>query len=433
MRNFDSDLAAFLEERMAEVEASRRDPEAWVRLGMAFEAHVMFELAEPCYARAVALDQSRARWWYRLGLTRQKNGDIRGGLEALEVVQRLAPEYGPAHSRRGDWLLELGELALAARSFEDALTLDGEDVAASLGVAQVLLAQGENQRALDALAVPRLARGPGAALAHRLRGTALARMGRLEQAEAELAQGHGAHPVHADPWTREVQASKRGTSVLLLRASKHLERGRMIAAVELLEDLRLRIPRDGRVLRKLASAYTRLERLADTCEVLTMAVDVEPRDALLRLGLAWALSVTEEPLRALEEIDVALGLDASLVDAYAQKAALLLSLGRFEDVLPVHRSAADRGIQCASLEISLGKALLELERPEPALLSFELAARLDDSLVDAWIGQAIAALNLKSLLKAEQALGRAQNLAPHHPRLTALQAALEGIADEHDE
>ena len=121
MRGFDSDLVSFLEEHWAEVEARPDDPEAWIRLGMAYEAHVMFELAEPCYARAVALDGDRARWWYRLGMTREKNGDIRAGLDALDEVQRLVPEYGPAHSRRGDWLLELGEPELAAESFGSAL------------------------------------------------------------------------------------------------------------------------------------------------------------------------------------------------------------------------------------------------------------------------------------------------------------------------
>lgn len=433
MRGFDSDLVSFLEERLAEVEARPDDPEAWVRLGMAYEAHVMSELAEPCYASAVALDGTRARWWYRLGMAREMNGDVRGGLDALDEVQRLAPEYGPAHSRRGDWLLELGEFELAAKSFGSALALDPQDVAASIGTAQVLLAQGENQRALDALAGPRLTRGPSSPLAHRLRGTALARMGRTEEAQVELAEGAGARPVHADPWSREVQESKRGTSVLLLRASKHLARGRITAAVELLEELRERVPRDGRVLRKLAAGYTRLERIADARDVLRVAVEVEPRDALLRVSLAWALSVTGDPVAALEELDSALALDASLAEAYAEEAALLLSLGRFEDVPPVHRRATEHSIQLASLEISLGKALTELERLEPALASFELAARLDDSLVDAWIGQAVVALRLNRPGQAERALGRAQSLDPDHTLLPSLRAALERNAGEHDE
>jgi len=433
MRGFDADLASFLEERSAEVDANQGDPQAWVRLGMAYEAHVMFELAEPCYARAVALDREHARWWYRLGMTREKNGDIRGGLEALEEVQRLAPEYGPAHSRRGDWLLELGELELASKSFASALALDPEDAAASIGTAQVFLAQGENQSAFDILAAPRLDQGPSAPLAHRLRGTALARMGRSEEAVIELAQGKGARPVHADPWTREVQASKRGTSVLLLRASKHLERGRFAAAVDVLEDLRKRSPRDSRVLRKLASGYTRLERMAEARDVLKAAVDVEPRDAMLRVSLAWAFSVTGDPGRALDELDSALVLDPSLVEAYTEQAVLLLALGRFEDVLPVHGAAADHGIQRASLEISLGKALTELDQLEPALASFELASDLDGTLVDAWIGQTVVAIRLQRPGPAERAMARARSLDPNHGMLPALKAALDGIADEHDD
>lgn len=433
MRGYDPDLVSFLEERSAAVDANPGDPEAWVRLGMAYEAHVMFELAEPCYARAVALDGERARWWYRLGMTRENNGDIRGGLTALAEVQRLAPEYGPAHSRRGDWLLELGELELAAASFESARALDPEDAAASIGLAQVLLARGEPESALEVLALPRLARGPSAPLAHRLRGMALARMGRTDEAATELALGQGARPIHADPWTREVQASKRGTSILLLRASKHLERGRYSAAVEVLEDLRQRSPRDGRVLRKLASAYTRLERIADAREVLEIAVEVEPRDAMLRVSLAWSLSVTGEPDRALNEYDSALNLDAGMLEAYAEKAVLLLSLGRFEDVLPVHRAAAEHAIESAGLEISLGKALTELDRPESALTSFELAASLDDSIVDAWIGQTVVAIRLKRPGHAERAMARARSLDPNHSMLPALQAALDGIAGEHDE
>ena len=311
--------------------------------------------------------------------------------------------------------------------------LDPENAAAGIGMAQVLLAQGEHQRALDILAAPRLAHGPSGPLMHSVRGMTLARMGRTAEDAAELALGQGARPVHADPWTREVQASKRGTSILLLRASKHLERGRNAAAVELLEDLRERSPRDSRVLRKLASAYTRLERIADTCEVLETAVEVEPRDALLRVSLAWSLSVTGDPERALDEFDSALALDGGLSEAYAEKAVLLLTLGRFEDVLLVHSAAAEHSTQLAGLEISLGKALTELDRLEPALASFKLAATMDDSLVDAWIGQAVVGIRLKQPGPAQRALLRARSLDPNHGMLPDLAAALQGLEEEQAE
>lgn len=426
MQGLDEHLAQCLEEKIGAVRARPGDVLPWVELGMTYEAHAMFELAEPCYERAVELDGSQARHWYRLAVAHKRNGRLDAALEAVARTCELAPDYAPALDRRGAWLLELHELEEAARCFERALALDPADPAAAIGLAQVRLEAGEPERALEGLEDPDLLAGPNGPLARRVRGTALARLGREEEAARELALGKSARTVYPDPWSREVQEHRIGTSAALLKATRLLTRGRADAAAQVLEEARERSPDDSRVLRKLASVYTRLARPADARAALEEAVALEPDDALLRVGLCWALSMGGDFEAALACMDDAIAVAPRAPEVHANKAQLLLELGRFAAVVEAVDAAAQRGVVGGALEVIAGKALVELERHEDALARFAAAAARDDgSAADAWVGRTIALLRLGRDDEAAEALRRAEASDPAHGMLPELRAELE--------
>lgn len=424
---FDPELVSLVEEHLDALRARPSDAEAWTRLGMLYEAHVMSELAEPCYARAVALDEDRAEWWYRLAMTRAANGALDGALAAVERTCALAPDYAPALCRRGAWLSDLGRFEEAAASYADALCLDGPRAAALLGLAQVNLAREDPDAALALLADAELAEGPAAALAHRLRGTALARLGREAEAARELEAGRSARPYIPDPWTRAVADFKLGSTALLLKATRMIEKNRFEAAAEVLEEARRRDPVDVRVLRKLAVVYTRLGQSGEAAQMLREAVAEEPEDAQLRLALAAALLQGGDPEAALTALEGVLALEPASPTARLARMEVLLALGRAAQVVEAEaevRAVARDAEGGARIDVLVGKALIELRQMDEALERFVRAGEAAPELADAWAGQALALLALGRPVPARAAIARLAELEPAHELLPELRSGL---------
>ncbi len=66
-------------------------------------------------------DPSAVKWWYLLAVARSRSGQTKLALEALDQVLSLDPDYAPAYRRRGNLLLESGDLDAAEATFLRAL------------------------------------------------------------------------------------------------------------------------------------------------------------------------------------------------------------------------------------------------------------------------------------------------------------------------
>ncbi len=402
MTQLDQELAEAIGERARRIEAAPEDGREYLELGMLYEAHSQHDLALPAYERAVALLRDDAKAWYRLGLARARGGDLAGARAALERTLALRPDYTAARLRLGFLLLDAGEPAAAREAFEGA----GDLPAALQGLAQADLEQDRPAEALQRLSDPALREGAAAALTERLRGQALARLGRDEQAREALARGRGARPAFADPWTREVSSRKVGVSALLLRARKLLDRGKPDAAAELLQPLEERD--DARVLRLLAAIVARQGRYAEAASLLERAAALEPDEPLVVVALASAL---EQGLRASE----ARGVLEAYLESHPGQVEPWEALARLWEgdpgrVIEVCLRAEEAGVRSRALALAHGEAALAQGRAEEALLAFTRATELDSRCGPAWKGSARARLALGQEERAAQDLERAESL-----------------------
>lgn len=160
---------------------------------LAVLAMLLFGLADPAHA-----DAGAARRELALAQKLLSGGNATAARSHALKAIRYAPDWGAAHVQLADALLTLGEGDQALGELDRAADtgIKGADLAAMRG--RALLASGQPQRAIDALA----GAGPGHAVeVLRVRGLALARIGDLAGGRDALEAAVARAPKDAGAWT----------------------------------------------------------------------------------------------------------------------------------------------------------------------------------------------------------------------------------------
>lgn len=408
---FDPSVRQLVEEAHRELRADASDPNRWMKLGMAFEAHSEAGQAVPLYEEALVLAPNKARWWYRLAMARQGSDQLEAALEAMDQVVALNDRYAPAHWRRGLWLLETAKEEEARASFQRSLQVDPQDPAGFIGLLQVSLRLGENEEVIRRLEGSPLLRGPNGPWASKLLGTAYQRSGREEEARVLLANSKEAKPVYRDAWNSELDQYRRGLASINRQARNLIAAGQAPQAITILERAREQDGKHVPILRTLGAAYAAAGRTKDALEVLLAAADLEPENTELRIDAAWAYAMHGELQSALSEVLEILGESPENNKAHVLHAQLLMDLGRNEEAIAAFAKAMEHGARQPAMLVDIGKKQLELGQLPEALTSFVLAGEQDPASTGAFIGQAIVQIELKELDAAGAALERAEALA----------------------
>lgn len=421
---YDNRLVEAIQSSVQALDEDSSDPEGWLRLGKIYEAHQLHDYAAQAYERAVALADDDPKAWYRLAITRSKRGELPPTIEAFEAVHKLAPDYGPAWRRRGHFLLEMGHPQEAGFAFAQALERSPKDASARLGTIAITLDAGDAEGALTQLdSMDELAAGDQP-LWHRLRGRALARLGRDSEAEAELAKGRGARPGGPDPWSRELNQYKVSESTLILRSDRLLARGQPAEALAVLRPLEAQGTDDVRVWRRLGSIYTQLEQHASAARSLERACGLRPNRAQDWLAASVAQRAAGEVEQAEASCRRALELEPELSPAALLCADLLLAAGRAQEVVELAASSKIEGPYQAEFLTSTGKAFVELGSLDEALLRFEKALTLQPKLPDALAGSALVHVRMERVQPASNALLALKKSAPDHPMYRPIENSL---------
>ena len=264
----DAEVAAAVEHARTEVETDRRNPTAWMRLGMTFAANELPQQAAATYETAAQLAAEDPKAWYHLGLARARTGALAPAIEALGRAGRLDTSYAPLAWRRGFFRLETGDLAGAGQDFRRARRLDPEDVAGTTGLARLALQQGEAGTAA-ALLESLTARQPREPYYHQLLGRAYLALGSRQEAEAAFRRGKGGSmPRFDDPWERETDQYAAGFAGRRDRALAAFAEGRLPDAIEKLRALLEERPGDGSLSYALAVACMSSGRAQEAVRVL---------------------------------------------------------------------------------------------------------------------------------------------------------------------
>ena len=95
---------------LARAEAAPRDAQAHGRLGMIYEANLLWDAARTSYATAAQLDPDTPAWRLHEAIATREAGDPEAARALLQAVAAEQPDLAAAQQRLGDALLEAGDL-----------------------------------------------------------------------------------------------------------------------------------------------------------------------------------------------------------------------------------------------------------------------------------------------------------------------------------
>ena len=409
------------------LESDLENAASWANLAKTYDANEMLELAARCYARALSLDDSHSRWWYRLALLEARAGKLDDAVQSMRRSIDRNHDYAPSHWRLGLWLLDDGEPASALIAFEQATITDPTDIAGWWGIARAYLMQqkpGEAARALE----PLLESHPSLTYTHYLLGLAYTQMGRREDAAMHLALGVDARPVWYDPWESEIEKYQVGFAARLKRAYHLSQSGRVHEAISIEEGLQQERPEHIALLNNLGMDYFRVGRIDDGLRVFEHALAVDPDYAGTHLNLAVAYQRTGDNSAALAHVEHALLLAPNLPRAYEIRGIVHMNSGNFAPALSAFEQALALGGRNAMIPVWMGLLHCDLNHCQLGAEILEQAAREHASLPGVFFALARAHIHLGNFEKARDALESAKTLAPEESQLLQLEQRL-GLAE----
>lgn len=361
------------------IDAARTDAgaaDAWGELGMLLFAHQYGPETTLCLEQAARLDPEEFRWPYLLGLHLSVT-DPAAAIAAWQKAAALHPNEPITHIRLGELRLQRGELPAAQGHFETAMGLDRASARALLGLARCLLAQGQEEAALEA-ARRAAALAPDARAAHETLAQVHQRRNEREQALAELAiveqlpdQSFG----WQDRYAAEVLERRQPAGGGLAEAEELLEAQDPVGASAILERELERDRRDPRVWSALARAYLAGGAPARALAVLEEAAKEHPLSAEVRFQQGVAAFRLNDFTAAASHFQAAIELQGDFALAYYNLGHCRLRLGDKAAAEKAFDAAAKLRPDHADSHTNLARLLLDRGDRKQAKRHLQIANR----------------------------------------------------------
>lgn len=301
------DLASLVQQRRERVLEEPKSADSWGGLGQAFHAAELSAQAMECYARAIELSPTTARWRH-LAAVLQLQDDPEVALANFEVAAELADKerHGagePSRLRLARALVERGRLEEAQRHLAPLLRTRAQHPAAQLEMARIYFARHEYDAAFKALESSRenaATARPALSLLAQIRHA----QGDREEAADYTRQTATAPTVEwPDPYMHEVLGLRTDKQAVEDHVNRLLSQGRIEEAEAALGTLLKAAPNSPETLLLLARVRYQQRDCGQAESILRgfLATEPESLNGLTQLGLAllcqekWAEAV--EPLR----------------------------------------------------------------------------------------------------------------------------------------
>ena len=295
----DPDLSAMepqvgrlLQQAREAVLSGRDSADAWGELGSLYDAHMLTDLAEICYRRALSLDPDDFRWVYLLAIVREIRGaEIVELRELFDGAAAIRPSYAPIHVRIGDSLWRRGHYEEARDELRRAIELTPDSAMAHRRLGQVLLALGDTRGAAEQL-TRAVKLEPRDLAAYSGLAQALMRLGQTERAREVRESARGLEPVAAldDPvYGSQVFMRSMNSSRAFARATAAIRQGAFGHAIEDLGVVLEVRPDDASAHYWMGTAYQRIGELQPAMTHLLQAVRLKPGMVQARLQLGELL------------------------------------------------------------------------------------------------------------------------------------------------
>lgn len=280
---------------------------AYGQLGDVYQVYGFFDAAESAYVNATRLRPEVFESWYYLGRARKERGALDDAADAWGAALALRPRDVPTLVRLAEVERLRGRPERSRELSERALGLDERQAVAHYLLGQLASA------AHDWAAAARhyeaaLALEPWASKLRYPLATAYGRLGRAEEAQAELARRGTREPSLPDPYLQRLGTLRQGVATHLFDGSQAMQAG----------------------------------RLADAIREFTLARDGDPSNPSARLNLGAALAQAGRLDEARPELEAALELGISPADrskTHFNLAVLHQMAGRREKAIENFRAA----------------------------------------------------------------------------------------------
>ncbi len=402
------------------------DKAAWLRLCQIYHANGIFEEAEACYLRAIAVEPQQAKLYFLLAQTRAELGDLEGALAAIDDSIEHFPHYAPAHARRGLWSMRTGDFEGAASAFAQVNEIDPDEASGLVGQAWARFAAGDLDAARER--VEELLREESdytaalqlqAAIDESVSGTG------ASDEEPLVLLLHNGRMIGNDPWADEVGFFTVGIAARFDVATEYFANGDTGSAVEVLESIREDAPDNPRVLTRLGAAYLRLDRREDARLALEQALAANPDHYAAHLEMAAVCQLDGDPQQALVHVDRALTLKPDLATGHSRRGAILQGLGRYSDAVAAFTIAEEMQPLDKAIPRAMGDCHTRLGQWDGAAAGYERALILDPADPELHARVAFAYLKLGRLAEAERSLRDALDLDP--PQAEAIARMLKEV------
>jgi tetratricopeptide (TPR) repeat protein len=332
-----------------------------------------------------------------LALLLNQSGNPDGAQKVLADARSKLPNLPAIHKALGDVLLSQGRYAEAVHEFQEALSLDAEDLAAKFKLGVALRRDGKYDAAgkvfddvggIDA-------EYPGLALERGLLYEASGRSAdALKQYESALAK------------------APNDTDLMLRVGCAKVAAGGGKQAEELLRKVLSDRPTSAETNHCLGRALL-LDgtRVADALHLLERAVELDPNRAEYQLFVGWAANEAGNVPKAEHALAEALRLDRGLADAYWQRGVLRQRQGASKDAIADLTKAIELRPTRFEAHAALADAYFDLGKEQQALSEWQLAlaAQPDNATWHFRYGKLLAANNSRE--QAREQLSKALEFA----------------------
>jgi len=285
------------------VERRPGDARAWGELGIVYQAHRYFALAERCLTEARRLDGRAPEWPYLLGVLAEERGDVERAASLYGEALDRSPGAAAARYRLGNVLLVAGRLDDAERAFAALAASAPAEPWGPLGLGRVAQRRGSAETAAGHFERALAADAANAQTAYLL-AAAYRELGRGDEARRLVERAsEGVKPLGpADPVLDRVRIAVRGLETLIQAANQALAAGDAASAEALYAQVLDSDPAHYDALFNLGLLYGRQERFAESQAMLERAVAARPESSQARLLLALSLASQDRLVAARGEL-----------------------------------------------------------------------------------------------------------------------------------
>jgi predicted Zn finger-like uncharacterized protein len=325
------------------------------------DARDQLAASEDAYKRAIKADEKLFEANLYLGrfyLRLRRNAEAR---TQLEQAAQKAPEDAGVRAGLGELALTENKLELAHQEFEKSAQLNPSLAEAYLGLSRVALLSGDLEKA-SANSNKALELDPHLLKDGRLqRGTVLWRLGKLDEAVAELEKAKEEDP--------------RSTTIPITLGAVLFEKGDFPNAEKNLSLALTREPSNHEALYYLALVKAKRSEYSGAIEQMRLAVDKAPKRADYRYALGDIYRRDERLGEAIEEWKATLELDPKNADAYEALGHVYLDTGKIEDAIKSLEQALTVDPKRKRILGAMGDAFFSAGRWDEAVRRYEKALK----------------------------------------------------------